>query len=165
MIDWLREKFASAISVLYYIWVIGSIILGGLYGYIIGKMLSSWNFNWAGIGCFLGLVFGLIFGIISGILIYGFSATVIHIAETNDQILLKIYELPNIGKKSINVTSADFSTKQNDIFVNNSSSTELSEKTATEKSSGNTVQSNVWVCTKCGTTNPVGSVLCQNCGH
>ncbi|WP_296333244.1 hypothetical protein [uncultured Treponema sp.] len=46
--------------------------------------------------------------------------------------------------------------KNNNSFSKDTEHSSLSEEN---------VQSNVWVCTKCGATNPVGSVLCQNCGH
>ena len=41
----------------------------------------------------------------------------------------------------------------------------FSKDTELSSLSEENVQSNVWVCTKCGATNPVESVLCQNCGH
>ena len=171
MIDWLREKFASAISAFYYIWVGCSVLSGGIYGYIIGKMLSDWRFSWAGTGCFFGLVLGLIFGIISGILIYGFSATVIHFSEINDRILSKIYESSTRVSKNSDDIPDSFSSKQEEntktasIVSNDSSSSELNKKNDADKPLGNNTQSNVWVCTKCGATNPVGSMLCQYCGH
>lgn len=167
MIDWLREKFASAISILYYIWVIFSTILGGIQGYVLGKALSGWQFSWAGTGCFLGFVFGLIGGIVSGILIYGFAATVIHISETNDAILLKLFDIlsaKNTVSPSVNTKTSlgnTVSTQQTTNTTEKMESKKDNDPSTTTKSAPTT---DVWVCTKCGATNPVGSILCQNCG-
>ena len=133
MIEWLRNKFSSAISFFFVLTVIVVTISGGVVGYTAGKTLGGWHDNYGGIGCIIGLALGCGIGIISGILTYGFFATVIHISETTDALLAKTGEdsrtLRNIANNTNNVSDA----KQ--------------DKNDTGAISG-------WVCTKCCETNP-----------
>ena len=134
MIEWLRDKFASAITFFFVVAVILCTICGGISGYTIGKAL----------GCLIGLAIGLFLGIISGILSFGFFATIIHISETCDGIASKLYRLCS---------------SQNNL-VQNVSAAVSNDKSSSE----NTSLSNIWVCTKCGESNPVGTMLCRKCG-
>lgn len=134
MIEWLRDKFASAITFFFVVAVILCTICGGISGYSIGKAL----------GCLIGLAIGLFLGIISGILIYGFFATIIHISETCDGMARKLDRLYS---------------SQNNLAQN------VSASVSNDKSSSeNTSLSNIWVCSKCSESNPVGTLFCRKCG-
>ena len=144
MIEWLRDKFASAITFFFVVAVILCTICGGISGYTIGKALGGYYNNYGGIGCLIGLAIGLFLGIISGILSFGFFATIIHISETCDGIASKLYRLCS---------------SQNNL-VQNVSAAVSNDKSSSE----NTSLSNIWVCTKCGESNPVGTMVCRKCG-
>ena len=134
MIEWLRDKFASAITFFFVVAVIICTICGGILGYTIGETL----------GCLIGLAIGLFLGIISGILSFGFFATIIHISESCDDMASKLDRLYS---------------SQNYLAQN------ISAAVSNDKSSSeNTGLSNIWVCTKCGESNPVGTMLCRKCG-
>lgn len=87
-------------------------------------------------GTLLGLLIGTVVGILSGIFTFGLCATIISIAQSNNFIL---EYLRDISKKNENKNTPD-----NDTAKNNSA---------------------VWVCTKCGWTNPAGTHLCEKCGN
>lgn len=155
MIEWLRDKFASAITFFFVVAIIICTICGGILGYTIGETL----------GCLIGLAIGLFLGIISGILSFGFFATIIHISESCDDMASKLdrlyssqnYLAQNISAAVSNDKSASENTSssgddEDDLVLNDKSSSE------------NTGLSNIWVCTKCGESNPVGTMLCRKCG-
>ena len=143
MIVWLRDKFAPAITFFFVVAVILCTICGGISGYIIGKALGDYNNNYGGIGCLIGLPIGLFLGIISGILSFGFFATIIHISESCDDMAYKVDRL--------------YSSQNN--LAQNVSAAVSNDKTSSE----NTSLSNIWVCPKCGESNPVGTLLCRKC--
>lgn len=155
----IRNKFSTAVERAYswciIIFVIWNLVLGTIIGFGIGTFVRQPGVI-GFIGAIIGLVVGSVLGDLVATMMCGFAASVIHISETNDKILSKFSESPNI----VNRNSAASSN-----FVNNSLPAELNKKTDAETSSANNTQSNVWVCTKCGATNPVGSMLCQHCGH
>ena len=141
MIEWLRDKFASAITFFFVVAIIICTICGGILGYTIGETL----------GCLIGLAIGLFLGIISGILSFGFFATIIHISESCDDMASKLdrlyssqnYLAQNISAAVSNDKSASENTSssgddEDDLVLNDKSSSE------------NTGLSNIWVCTKCG---------------
>lgn len=138
MIEWLRDKFASAISFFFYI----SVIVCSISGAIIGKSLGGLEHD--SIGCFIGLIIGLFLGIISGILLFGFFATIIHISETCDGIITKLDSL--------------YSSKNN--LDQNDAAT-----TCNEKSAYDDIQYKPWICAKCGIKNPILNTRCTNCGN
>lgn len=144
MIEWLRDKFASAITFFFVVAVILCTICGGISGYTIGKALGGYYNNYGGIGCLIGLAIGLFLGIISGILSFGFFATIIHISETCDSMVSKLDRL--------------YSSQNN--FSQNVSTTASNEKTAYDD-----IQYKPWTCTKCGTKNPILNTKCTNCGN
>ncbi len=139
MIEWLRNKFASAVAVFFILAVIVCTITGGISGYTIGS-----ENNHEGIGFLIGLVIGLFLGIISGILSFGFFATVIHISETCDGMVTRLDRL--------------YSSQNN--FAQNVSAAVSNE----QKSAENSSLSKVWVCSKCGESNPSGTMFCRKCG-
>ena len=98
MIQWLRDKFASAITFFFVLGVIITTIGGGIAGYLIGKALGGWYNNYGGIGCVIGLVLGLFLGIVFGILTFGYFATVIHISESIDS-KMNLTNEPNSSAK------------------------------------------------------------------
>ena len=56
------------------------------------------------------------------------------------------------------------------IFIEENESKKLVEKSSKrssngEKASEKTDSSDVWICTKCGASNPVGTMLCRKCGQ
>ncbi len=138
---WLREKFGFAVIILFYIFIVSWAILG----YKVGL---SWANEFPYIEFFIAFIFGII-GFLLAILIYGFAATVVHISETNDEILEKLEDFTKNSSK-------------NAVLSNRVSSTAALN---TNASSSSTLKGDVWVCSKCGATNPNGSRLCQNCGH
>ena len=155
MIEWIRDKFASTITFFFVVAIIICTICGGILGYTIGETL----------GCLIGLAIGLFLGIISGILSFGFFATIIHISESCDDMASKLdrlyssqnYLAQNISAAVSNDKSASENTSssgddEDDLVLNDKSSSE------------NTGLSNIWVCTKCGESNPVGTMLCRKCG-
>lgn len=136
MIEWLRDKFAAVITFFFVVVVILCTICGGISGYTIG-----WYNDYGGIGCLIGLAIGLFPGIISGILSFGFFATIIHISETCDGMAGKLDRLYS---------------SQNNLEQN------VSAAVSNDKSSSeSTSLSNIWVCPKCGESNPVGTFLCR----
>ena len=131
MIDWIKEKFSSVLSVCFVLYIVLIAIVCGVFGFQIDPFT----------GTALGLLIGTVVGILSGIFIFGLCATIISIAQSNDFIL---EYLRDISKKNENQNKIPLSvTQDNDTAKNNSA---------------------VWVCTKCGWTNPVGTHFCEKCG-
>lgn len=85
MIQWVKEKFTSAVSFFYVLTVIVWGISGAIAGYGAAKA----------IGLVLGLALGIFLGILIGILLFGFIATVINISDTCDLIYEKLSTAPN----------------------------------------------------------------------
>ena len=76
MIEWLRNKFASAISAFFVLTVIIVTVGFGIIGY-----------NFADeTGLIIGALVGFFLGLLSGIITYGLFATIIHISEKCDDI-------------------------------------------------------------------------------
>ncbi|MBQ1591090.1 MAG: hypothetical protein II077_03505 [Treponema sp.] len=144
MIEWLRDKFSTAINIFFVLYVAFATIFGGIVGYITGKGMGGYYHDYGVIGCFLGLIAGLMIGIVVGILAFGFFATIIHISESCDTMIRKL--------DSLNYYQKDFAQNVTSAVAGN------------KGSSGNN-SSDVWVCPKCGETNPAGTMLCGKCGQ
>lgn len=95
MIQWVKEKFTSAVSFFYVLTVIAWGVSGAIAGY---GMASA-------VGLILGGALGVLLGIIIGILFFGFIATVINISDTCDLIYEKLNAAPN-NSSANNFTSS-----------------------------------------------------------
>ena len=94
MIQWVKEKFTSAVSFFFVLTVIAWGISGAIAGYGAAKA----------VGLILGLALGVFLGVLIGILLFGFIATVINISDTCDLIYEKLNALSNNSSAS-NFTS------------------------------------------------------------
>ena len=92
MIEWLREKFPTVIKVGFIVVVVASAIEGAMLG-------DAWG---GFFGVLLGIIIGIFLGIWAGIVIFGFCATVIHIADTNDAMLKKLDDVKKTARNSNN---------------------------------------------------------------
>ena len=93
---------------------------------------------------FLGLVLGFIAGIFNASIIFGALLTFISIDDN----------LADVNKK---LTKIEGRLKYESSSNVKSESSSSSAVTYTED--------NVWVCSKCGATNPSGTKICKSCGH
>jgi len=85
MIQWVKEKFTSAVSFFFVLTVIAWGISGAIAGYGAAKA----------VGLILGLALGVFLGVLIGILLFGFIATVINISDTCDLIYEKLNTASN----------------------------------------------------------------------
>lgn len=98
MIEWIKEKFASLISLFFVLFVITSVIIGSVIGYIVSY----------GSGIIVGGVIGFVIGILLGIICFGLLATIINISTNTDFLLNKVDTLlreyistSNLQKKTV----------------------------------------------------------------
>ena len=99
MIEWLKGKFASAVSFFYVLTIIACGIGGAIAGYGMAR----------GLGLVLGFALGALFGMLMGILTFGFIATIINISDTCDLIYEKLNTVSNSSSAnnySASVTSS-----------------------------------------------------------
>ena len=154
MIEWLRNKFSSAISTLFVLTIIICTIVGAIAGNFFIRSSSA---------VIIGGIIGFIFGIVEGILTYGFCATVIHISESIDK-------NPNINKTTFTNTdnTGTWICPQckyvNKADWNNCANCGKSriEKIIKEKSDAE--NSKTWICPHCGHENDKSWNNCANCG-
>lgn len=136
MIEWIRTKFSSMVSLCFVLYIVAISISGAITGFGIGR----------GAGLFFGLVLGVLVGILSGILIFGLYATIINISESNEALKK---ELKDISEKLGSYASAKSSYSVSSASPSNTAAKEP----------------DVWICPKCGATNPGGTKFCQKCGN
>ena len=87
MVKWLKDCFSGMISVLFVLNVIGFAVGGTIFGVTSGSMMML----------FVGIFGGLLVGLVVGVATFGFLATIVNIAENQEEILriLSGGELPN----------------------------------------------------------------------
>lgn len=91
MIDWIKEKFSSVLSVCFVLYIVLIAIVCGVFGFQIDPFT----------GTALGLLIGTVVGILSGIFIFGLCATIISIAQSNDFILEYLRDISKKTKTKI----------------------------------------------------------------
>ena len=84
MIEWLRNRFSSLLTVLFIITVLAFTVFGGIIGEFFEDVLYKRH------GGLIGVILGLVIGLLVGIVTYGFSATIVHMSESTDAILKKL---------------------------------------------------------------------------
>lgn len=102
---------------------------------------------------FTGFFVGLLSGIVIDLVMFGTISFIISINDNLEVIKNKMSALESRMKdKTISPV-----TKNED---------ESNNKTEEPKSSASKAEvSHVWVCSKCGATNPDGSIICKTCGR
>ncbi|SCY69616.1 hypothetical protein SAMN02910292_02547 [Lachnospiraceae bacterium XBB2008] len=98
MIIWLKKGFKSIISLLFVCFVLSFAIAGGVVGAAI---------NGAGTAL-VGLTIGILLGVFFGVIVFGLIATILSIAETQEQILSVLQggdnkTGTNIGEESVEI--------------------------------------------------------------
>lgn len=106
MIEWIKDKFSTLVSVCFILFIVLFTVLGGFLGFGISSAskLLSYSHSISSeqiIGAVIGGAIGLCLGLLFGIMIFGFMATVIDISETENGILLKLVSFQNDTEKNL----------------------------------------------------------------
>ena len=94
---------------------------------------------------FLGLVLGFIAGIFNASIIFGALFTFISIDD-------------NLAAVNNKLTKIEGRLKYE-------SSSNVKSESSPSSATVTHTEDNVWVCSKCGATNPSGTKICKSCGH
>ncbi len=103
MIEWIKKKFASILTLGFVIYV----SLFGIAGFITGLGLAV-GIGSVGIGIVICLALGTLgvfLGLFFGILIFGLFAVIINISDSNEAILKKLNEMAK-NTSNASITSA-----------------------------------------------------------
>ena len=110
MIEWIKDKFSTLVSVCFVLFVVMATVIGGLIGFGISKLTIAGTYYFKAAstvssaqipGILIGAGIGLVIGLLLGIMIFGFMATVIDISETENGILLKLVSFQNDTEKNL----------------------------------------------------------------
>ena len=151
----MKKFFKESWFVVAIIIIVACIIIGCSIGDLQSEISKNSNIK-DGIGAFYqvtGFFVGLLSGIVIDLVMFGTISFIISIDDNLEVIKDKMTSLESRMKdKTIETVTKNESKSNNEVELPKSSvpKVELPD---------------VWVCSKCGATNPDGSIICKTCGR